>query len=93
VRGLSSIRPFVKEAVQTENPAPIFSGASFWNDTENLWHRWPPVQFDTIVNGRPTVYAGHHVKEEEKDELGNFMSLSFVKRQYIKMWLQHLPSR
>ena len=52
-----------------------------------------PVQFGTIVNGRPNVYMGHHVKEEEKDELGNFMSISFVKRQYIKMWLQHLPSR
>ena len=66
-QGLSSFRRFVKVAVQTKNPASVFSGTSFWNYTENLWHCWPPVQFDRIVNGRPTVYMGHHVKEE-KDE-------------------------
>jgi hypothetical protein len=46
----------VEEAVQTKDSTSVFSGASFWDYAERLWHRWPPVQFDTIANGRPTVY-------------------------------------
>jgi hypothetical protein len=34
--GLSSLRAFEKETVQTENPAPVISGASFWDYPENL---------------------------------------------------------
>ena len=44
----------------------------------------PPVQFDTIVNGRPTVHMGHHV-EEEKDEgkLCNYLPyLMFRETEY-----------
>jgi len=51
VQGLSSFRPSVEEAVQTENPAPVFAGASFWDYAENLLHCWPPVRFEIIVNG------------------------------------------
>ena len=63
LRGLSSFRSFVKETVQTKNPASVITGASFWYYSENLCHCRPPVQFDTVVNGRPTVYMCHHVKE------------------------------
>jgi hypothetical protein len=74
MQGLSSFRAFMEETVQAKNPAPIFAGASFWNYAERVWHFWPPLRFDTIINGRPTVYMGHHVKEE-KDEgkLGNYL--------------------
>jgi hypothetical protein len=34
--GLSSFGAFVKETVQTEYPASVISGASFWNNAENL---------------------------------------------------------
>ena len=54
--------------MQTKNSASVFSGASFWDYTEDMWHYWPPVQVDTIVNGRPTVFMGHHVKEEKRRE-------------------------
>jgi hypothetical protein len=77
MQGLSSFRSFVEETVQTENPASVFTGTSFWDYAERLWHCWPPVQFGTIVNGRPTSYMGHHVKEE-KDELDNLLPRSFV---------------
>jgi len=45
----SSFRPFVEETVQTENSASVFSGASFWNYAERLWHCWPPFTFDGYV--------------------------------------------
>ena len=38
VQGLSSFVAFVEETVQTEYPAPVISGASFWDYPENLWH-------------------------------------------------------
>jgi hypothetical protein len=91
--------------MQTKDSAPVFTGASFWYYSENLWHCWPPVQFDTVVNGRPTVYMGHHVKEE-KDEgkLGNYLPhLLFKETKYCEevtllaqptaSWLPHRASR
>jgi hypothetical protein len=38
VKGHSSFGAFVEKAVHTENSAPVFAGASFWNDAENLRH-------------------------------------------------------
>ena len=70
MQGLSSFGAFVEEAVKTENPAPVFAGASFGNNAEKLWHSWPPVQFDTIGNEAAQCIMGHHVKEE-KNEKGN----------------------
>ena len=52
--------------MQAEYPAPVFFGASFWDYAEGMWHCWPPMQFDTVDNGRPTIYMGHHVKEENR---------------------------
>jgi hypothetical protein len=56
----------VEESVQIKNPSSIFSGASFWDYPGNLWHLWTPVLFDKTVNGWPTVFMGHHVKEENR---------------------------
>jgi hypothetical protein len=49
VKGHSSFRAFVEETAQTENPASVFSSTPFWKDTENLWHDWPPLQFDGSI--------------------------------------------
>jgi hypothetical protein len=36
MHGLSSFGAFMEETVQTEYPASIFAGASFWDYPENL---------------------------------------------------------
>jgi hypothetical protein len=66
VQGLSSFCPFVKETVQAKDSASVFAGASFWNNTESLWHVWPPMQFDRVETRRPMANMGHHVKEENR---------------------------
>jgi hypothetical protein len=81
MQGLSSFGAFMEETVQTEYPASVFSGASFWNYAENLWHCRPPYQKNTSVNGRPTANMGHHVKEEI-DELGNVAPFIYNETEY-----------
>ena len=66
MQGLSSFRPRVEESVQTKDSASVFASASFWNDTESLWHCWPPVWFDSVETRRPAINMGHHVKEENR---------------------------
>jgi len=102
VHGLSSFGVFVKESVQTENPASVFTGASFWNNAENLWHCWPPLQSDTVVNGWPTVWWATTLRKRKMNQ-ATYCPVDFLRYRilrcgytickYYSIWIIHRACR